>query len=553
MDIRSRNTDVPGLHMSEHGEGVLPFPGRRPLPAAARSAVLPEQLYRNKYLIAIAVTLASVLELVDTSIVNVAIPDMMGNLGATLDEIAWVSTGYIIANVIVIPMSGWLSAYFGRRRYLAGSVMLFVLASFFCGAAHSLVELVAFRVIQGIGGGALLATAQATLFEAFPPEEIGIGQAIFGVGVMVGPTIGPTLGGWIVDNYQWPWIFYINVPLGIAAAIMVLAYVRDAAHQERARTIDGLGIALLALCIGSLQWMLERGERYDWFDSRLIITLLVISVTAGILLIWRELTADEPVIDFRVLKSRQLTAGVSIAAMLGVALYGSVFVLPIFLQSLHGMTAWQTGKIILPGALASAVTMGFVGKFANKLDARVTVTIGALLFMLSMYMLSVLTFDAGARDMFWPLIWRGVGLGLIFVPLTNATMADLKTAKLAQGTGMFNLTRQLGGSLGIAIMATLLTRFTTVQKSVLTEHIVAGAPDTQYRLGVLAQGLMARGASALTAHQQALALLDRQVQVQASLMSFSRIYLLSGFLLVAALPLLFLFKTGRGRGSFGVH
>ncbi|MGH7632776.1 MAG: DHA2 family efflux MFS transporter permease subunit, partial [Gemmatimonadaceae bacterium] len=459
----------------------------------------------------------------------------------------------ILASVIVIPLTGFLGDLFGRKRYFVGSIVVFTASSFLCGASHSLAMLILWRVVQGVGGGALMTVSQAVLFESFPTEEAGMAMALFGLGVMVGPTIGPTLGGWLTDNYGWPWIFFINVPIGIVAAIMIAGYVKDPAHQKRPHSIDYMGIALLIASVSAVQYVLEHGERDDWFASGFITTLVVIGVVGGALLIWRELTTDEPVIDFRVLRSRQLTAGVSIAALLGVALYGSVFVLPIFLQSLHGMTAWQTGKIILPGALASAVTMGFVGKFANRIDARVTVTIGALLFMLSMYMLSVLTFDAGARDMFWPLIWRGVGLGLIFVPLTNATMADLTTAKLAQGTGMFNLTRQLGGSLGIAIMATLLTRFTTVQKSVLTEHIVAGAPDTQYRLGVLTQGLMARGATALTAHQQALALLDKQVQVQASLMSFSRIYLLSGFLLVASLPLLFLFKTGRGRGSFGVH
>jgi len=495
-----------------------------------------------------------VLELIDTSIVNVALPDMMGNLGATLDEIAWVSTGYIIANVIVIPMSGWLSAYFGRRKYLAGSIMLFVVASFLCGAAHTLVELVAFRIVQGVGGGALLSTAQATLFEAFPPEEVGIGQAIFGAGVMVGPTIGPTLGGWIVDNYQWPWIFYINVPLGILAAILVLTYVRNASHQERARTVDAPGIALLALCIGSLQWMLERGERNDWFDSRFIVTLLVVSIVSGLLLVWRELTADEPVIDFRVLKSRQLAAGVLIAAMLGLALYGSVFVLPIFLQQLHGMTAWQTGKIILPGALASAVTMGIVGRNASRLDARITVAAGSLLFLLSMWMLSRLTLDAGAGDMFWPLIWRGTGLGLIFVPLTNATMADIETERLAQGTGMFNLTRQLGGSLGIAVMATLLGRFAAQNRAALVSHLASADAGSTARLATLTQGLVAKGASLLAAKQQALALLDRQVMAQANVLAFSRIYLLSGLLLCAALPLLFLFRTGKGRGSAGpVH
>ncbi|HEY7896138.1 MAG TPA: DHA2 family efflux MFS transporter permease subunit [Gemmatimonadaceae bacterium] len=521
---------------------------------AAWPPALADDPYRNRYLIAIAVTLASVLELIDTSIVNVALPDMMGNLGATLDEIAWVSTGYIIANVIVIPMSGWLSAYFGRRKYLAGSIMLFVVASFLCGAAHTLVELVVFRIVQGVGGGALLSTAQATLFESFPPEEVGIGQAIFGVGVMVGPTIGPTLGGWIVDNYQWPWIFYINVPLGILAAILVLTYVRNAAHQERSRTVDVAGIALLTTCIGSLQWMLERGERNDWFESRFIVTLLVVSIASAVLLVWRELTAKEPVIDFRVLKSRQLTAGVLIAAMLGVALYGSVFVLPLFLQQLHGMTAWQTGKIILPGALASAVTMGIVGRNANRLDARLTVTAGSLLFLLSMWMLSRLTLDAGANDMFWPLIWRGTGLGLIFVPLTNATMADLKTERLAQGTGMFNLTRQLGGSLGIAVMATLLVRFAAQHRVALVSHLASGDAASMARLSALTQGMVAKGASLAVAKQQALALLDGQVMAQANVLAFSRIYLLCGLLLCAALPLLFVFKSGKGRGAMGpVH
>lgn len=532
---------------------LRPFAGgaRGDLVAAWPPAVADADPYRNRYLIAIAVTLASVLELIDTSIVNVALPDMMGNLGATLDEIAWVSTGYIIANVIVIPMSGWLSAYFGRRKYLAGSIMLFVVASFLCGAAHSLVELVAFRIVQGVGGGALLSTAQATLFEAFPPDEVGIGQAIFGVGVMVGPTIGPTLGGWIVDNYQWPWIFYINVPLGILAAILVLTYVRNASHQARSRTVDVAGIALLAVCIGSLQWMLERGERNDWFESPFIVTLLVVSITAGVLLVWRELTAKEPVIDFRVLKSRQLTGGVLIAAMLGLALYGSVFVLPIFLQQLHGMTAWQTGKIILPGALASAVTMGIVGRNAGRLDARITVTAGSFLFLLSMWMLSRLTLDAGAGDMFWPLIWRGTGLGLIFVPLTNATMADLETERLAQGTGMFNLTRQLGGSLGIAVMATLLGRFAAQNRAALVSHLASGDAGSTARLAALTQGMVAKGASLVVAKQQALALLDAQVMAQANMLAFSRIYVLSGLLLCAALPLLFLFKTGKGRGSVG--
>src|SRR3954468_12663536 len=517
-------------------------------------AELTEDKYKFKYLIAIAVTLAAVLELIDTSIVNVAIPHMMGNLGATLDEISWVSTGYIIANVIVIPMSGWLSAYFGRKRYLAGSILIFVVASFFCGAATSLGGLVFWRVVQGLGGGALLSTSQATLFEAFPPEEIGIGQAMFGIGVMVGPTIGPTLGGYIVDNYNWPWIFYINVPLGIIAAIMVMTYVKDAAHQERAETIDVTGFALLATCVGSLQYMLEKGERYDWFDSRLVTTLALTSAVSFVLLIWRELTVDEPIINFRVLKSRQLAAGVSIAALLGLALFGSIFVLPIFLQSLHGLTANQTGLVILPGAIAAAVTMAFVGKNANRLDARATVTAGAVLFFISMWKLSRMTLVSGPEETFWPLIFRGVGLGLIFVPLTNASMAEIRTRELAQGTGMLNLTRQLGGSLGIAIMATLLTRFTTQSKQLLTEHVTTMDPTSLGRLDQITRAMTARGMSAAVAHQQALTVLDRQIGAQASVLAFSKIYVLSGAILLCSLPLLFLFKTGKGRGAMGpVH
>jgi MFS transporter, DHA2 family, multidrug resistance protein len=494
------------------------------------------------------VSLAAMLELIDTSIVNVAIPHMMGNLGATLDEISWVSTGYIIANVIVIPLSSWLSGYFGRKRYLAGSILLFVAASFFCGAASTLGGLIFWRVVQGLGGGALLSTAQATLFEAFPPKEVGIGQAMFGVGVMVGPTIGPTLGGYIVDNLSWPWIFYINVPLGIFAAFMVWTYVRDSEHQERAGTVDGTGILLLATCVGSLQWMLERGERYDWFDSRFVTVLGLTSLTSFVLLIWRELTIDEPVINFRVLLNRQLAAGVGIAAFLGLALYGSVFVLPVFLQGLHGMTANQTGMIILPGAISSALTMAFVGRNSARLDARVTVPIGAGLFLLSMWKLSLLTFDAGAHDLFWPLIFRGIGLGLIFVPLTGATMAELKPAELAQGTGMFNLTRQLGGSLGIAISATLLGRFTAQSRALLSEHIVTGDPTSLARLEMLTRGLVSRGVNAVAAKQQALAVLDRQMQGQASVLAFSKLYLLSGIALVASLPLLLLFRSGKSRG-----
>jgi DHA2 family multidrug resistance protein len=509
--------------------------------------------YRHKYLIGIAVTMAAMLELIDTSIVNVAIPHMMGNLGATLDEISWVSTGYIIANVIVIPMSGWLSAYYGRRRYLTFSIALFVAASFFCGAARSLEALVFWRVVQGLGGGALLSTAQATLWEAFPPKEVAIGQAMFGVGIMVGPTLGPTLGGFIVDNWEWPWIFYINLPLGLIAGWMVWTYVRNADHQERAETVDWAGIALLTTGVGALQWMLERGERYDWFESRFVTSLAVISAASFIGLVWREMTAKEPVINFRVLKSRQLATGVAMAMLLGFALFGSVFVLPIFLQGLHGFTANQTGLVILPGAIASAITMAVMGRFASKIDARPLITIGVLGFLWCMWTLSRLTVDAGASDMFWPLIVRGVSLGLIFIPLTSASMAELLPREIPQGTGMFNLTRQLGGSLGIAIVATMLSRFTFQAKSQLTQHVVTIGTDAQARLELISNGMVARGMNPAISHQQALMVMDRMVSAQASVLAFSRIYLLSGLALCFSVPLMLFWQHGKGRAAVQAH
>ncbi|MCX5760533.1 MAG: DHA2 family efflux MFS transporter permease subunit [Gemmatimonadetes bacterium] len=493
-----------------------------------------EDKYKYKYLIAIAVTMAAMLELIDTSIVNVAIPHMMGNLGATLDEISWVSVGYIIANVIVIPMSSWLSAYFGRRRYLTGSILLFVAASFFCGASTTLLQLVVWRVIQGIGGGALLSTAQSTLWEAFPPEEVGIGQAMFGVGVMVGPTLGPTLGGYIVDTWNWPWIFYINLPLGLIAAALVWRYVRNSEHQERAEKVDWLGIALLTVAVGSLQWMLERGERYDWFDSKLVTALLVTSVVSFAWLLWHELHTDEPVIDFHLLKNRQLATGVLMGTVLGFALFGSIFVLPVFLQTLHGFTANQTGMVILPGAIASAMTMAVIGRRLRLLpDGRPVILLGASLFR---------------ADLFWPLIMRGVALGLIFIPLNSIALAELEPRDLAQGTGLFNLMRQLGGSMGIAIMATMLSRFTKEKKGLLTDHMVAIAPDVQARLEGLTHALTAKGASAGVAHQQALMIMDRTVTGQASVLAFSRIYWISGLVLLCATPLMLFWHSGRPRG-----
>jgi DHA2 family multidrug resistance protein len=504
---------------------------------------------QHKYLIAFAVVLAALMQVIDSSIVNVALPDMMGNLGANLDEIAWVSTGYILASVIIIPLTGWLGAFFGRKRYFVGSIIIFTVASFLCGASTSLGMLVFWRVIQGIGGGALMTVSQAVLFESFPPEEAGMAMALFGLGIMVGPTVGPTLGGFLTDNYSWPWIFYINIPVGILAAVMIAAYVHDPEGEAKTATVDYIGIALLAVSVGSIQYLLEQGEREDWFSSHLISWLAVIGVVGGALMVWRELTAEHPAIDFRILKHRQMWVGTLLGVVMGVGLYASVFTLPIFLQGNLHVTAQQTGIVLLPGALATAVAMFIVGRLSNTVDPRILITLGALLFAYAMWELSKITGLSGREDFFWPLILRGVGLGCMFVPLTTITLAELSVQELPQGTGLYNFFRQLGGSFGIAAIATLLTRYTQQFRATLVEHASTYGAETTARVEMLTRGMIGRGADPFTAHQRALKILDAQIQAQASVIAYGRIYVLSAILILILIPLLLLVRQTKGAGG----
>jgi DHA2 family multidrug resistance protein len=513
-----------------------------------------DQIFRVRYIIAFAVTLASVLELVDTSIVNVAIPHMMGNLGATLDEVAWVSTGYIVANVIVLPLTSWLSERLGRRNYYTGSIILFTAASFFCGSARSLEGLVLWRVMQGLGGGALISTAQAILFDVFPLRERAKAMAIFGMGVMVGPTLGPTLGGWITDNYSWPWIFYINIPLGILAGIMTWRYVPEPSHAVNSDAkVDWAGLVLLILGIGALQVMLERGESKDWFETREIIVEAIVAGVALVLFVWHELRTKAPMVNLRILGNRQLAVGVFFAVILGFALYSSVFALPVFLQNLMGYTAWDTGKVILPGAIASAFTMAAMGRLGQKYDARALITIGVLLFLWAMWLMYHITLDIGTHDLLWPMVLRGVGLGFIFVPLTGAAVADLEPARMAQGTGLFNLSRQLGGSFGIALTATFLSRFTDQSRGGLVSHLSDSDPTTQTWLRHATARMLGEGGTLAEAQSKAHALLERVLEQQASVVAFEKVFLIMGVTFTLALPLLLLFRTGRARASGAAH
>ncbi|HET9982232.1 MAG TPA: DHA2 family efflux MFS transporter permease subunit [Longimicrobiales bacterium] len=507
-----------------------------------------EDAYRDRYIIAMTVTLASILELLDTSIVNVAIPHMMGTLGATLDQIAWVSTGYIVANVIVLPITGWLSSLFGRRRYFAGSIALFTLASIGCGNAHSLEALVLWRILQGLGGGALLSTSQAVLYEVFPKEEYGTAMAIFGMGVMVGPTLGPTLGGYITDAVSWRWIFYINVPFGILALLLSLTYIRDSRWAQQVRAVDWLGLLFLVAGVGALQTMLERGEHLGWFESREVVAYGVVFVLSFVGFIWQELRTEHPVVDLSILRSVQFTAGLVFGSLLGLCLYATVFVLPVYLQSILGFTAEQTGFVILPGALASAFTMALMSRTRGRLDPRLMVVLGAGVFMASMWRHAHFTLDSGQGDFFWPLILRGVGLGLLFVPLNNLALAELPMHRIPNGTGLYNLTRQLGGSIGIAAAATLLTRFRVASRAALLPNVSIYDEATRGRIAQVTSGLLARGVPAAEAQQRALAFLDGSVARQATMLSFEKLFLLFGFAIALGIPLLLLMRKPIGAG-----
>ena len=506
------------------------------------------------WLMIVGVMLAVVLEILDTSIVNVALPSMMGNLGATVDEISWVATSYIIANVIVIPMTSWLAARFGRRRYFVGSILLFTTASFLCGAARTLPELVVFRVVQGLGGGALLAVGQSVLIETFPAERQGTGQAIFGLGAMLGPSAGPTLGGWITDRWSWPWIFYVNVPLGIAAALLCWRYLPHprVLDPRRGESIDWRGIALLVVGIASLQVLLETGHRRDWFESDLILGLAITSAVALVLFVHHELRTPHPVVDLRVLRHRALVVGCVYGVAMGIGLYGSVFLFPIFTQQVLRWTSWQSGMAILPSSIATALTMPLAGRLVWRLGPAPLFGFGVAVFLPSLWGMSHWTAQSGWWDLFWPQVGRGVAMGAMFSPLSVATLRALPPRDVLQGAGLYNLFRQTGGSLGIAALATLLHHRGTLHRAYLAEHVTALSAVTRLRLAQLAEGLQARGIDPAAALDGARRLLDQKLAAQSAVLAFRDCYLLifCVFLLLAPLvPLLRRPESARGLRS----
>jgi DHA2 family multidrug resistance protein len=500
------------------------------------------QLDLGTLLIVLSVMLAVMLEIIDTSIVNVALPSMMGSLGATLDEIDWVITGYIVSNVIIIPMTGWLAARFGRKRYFVTSILIFTAASLLCGTSTSATELVLWRIVQGMGGGALVATSQAVLVETFPPSKQGVGQAIFGFGAMIGPSLGPTLGGWITDNYSWHWIFFINVPLGLGAAMLCATYLEEPAYlaNRRPSRIDWPGITFLVVGVGCLQTLLERGHKDDWFQSPFIMALAVAAGVSIVALVIRELTTEHPIVDLRVLRRRPLAVGCCLAVLMGVGLYGTVFLFPVFTQSLLDWNAWNSGLAILPSTAATAVVMLYAGRLVWRIGPRPLLWTGMVLMIFALSLMSRWNLQTGWDQILIPQILRGTATGMMFVPLATATLRALPTEEVPAGAGLYNLCRQLGGSFGIAALTTVLDQRGEIHRTNIAGYVGPLTQTVAHQLDALTGGFVQRGFDVGTARNLAAASIDQMVSAHASMMAFQDAYVVIASLFAIAIPVVFL-------------
>ncbi|MFN8237861.1 MAG: DHA2 family efflux MFS transporter permease subunit [Chitinophagales bacterium] len=500
----------------------------------------------RRYIITITVVLCTLLELIDTTVVNVATNTLMGNLGATISEVSWVIASYAIANVIIVPMSSWLSAQFGRRIYFASSVALFTFSSLMCGLSGSIWTLVFWRFVQGIGGGALFATSQTILKEIYPPEKIGMAMAMFGMGVIVGPTIGPYLGGYLVYNYSWPVIFYVNIPIGILAVFLTLTYIRDNPFDKRTDAgIDWLGIFLLILGIGSLQLVLEQGERNDWFESRYILTFTMLAIVGIIGFIVRELTTENPIVDLRVLGKGNVAIGTIMNFILGFILFGSVFIYPIYMQRFLGFTAQLSGSMFIPGALLSGMLMPVVGGLLSKGTPPKFMIMGGFMVtgIFVFWSSFIFTTNTGTEAMFWPLIVRGLGMAFLFVPLSGLTLGGLVGKDVGQASGISNMIRQIGGSMSVAILGVLNETLSAEHRANILQHVTPDNPLLNERLNGMKAGLMSATSDTDKAGKQALAFLDYSINKQAAILSYIDIFHYMTVFILVSVPLVLFAKT----------
>lgn len=493
-----------------------------------------------KIIIAITTVSASIMELIDTSIVNVALNQMAGNLGASIEDVSWVITSYAIANVIIIPMTSFLSQYFGRKRYYIFSIILFTVASVMCGLSTSIWELVFWRFIQGLGGGALLSTSQSILFDAFPLNQRGLAGALFGMGIVIGPTLGPTVGGMIIDNYNWPLIFYINVPFGIVASILSYRFVDNSNEMKFKPDIDWYGILLLTIGIGSLQYVLERGQTEDWYDSAYIRWATFTAVTGIILFIWWELKHKHPIVNLRILKNPTLVLTTILTFMVGFVLFTSVFVFPLLLQRVLGYTAFQTGITLLPSSILSLVFMPFIGRsLQSGTSPKIFVTLGFITFMGFGLLMSRADVNVSSGFFVLPLMIRGAGLSLLMVPLTLMAAQGLKQADIPQGIALNNMMRQLGGSFGIALINNYIARQYATHRNDLIGNIYQGGMGFTERNHAIVQNLQAHLPVTANVQQQSYHLISLTVMKQSYMLSYLDAFLFSSLLILLVFPLIY--------------
>jgi MFS transporter, DHA2 family, multidrug resistance protein len=513
-----------------------------------------EPRHVNPWIVAIAVMFATFMEVLDTTVVNVSLPHIAGSLSATIEESTWALTSYLVANAIILPLTGWLATYFGRKRLLMASVIGFTAASFLCGLAPNLQTLVFFRVIQGATGGAMQPLSQAVLLEAFPPHERGKAMGFWGLGIVTAPILGPVIGGWLTDTYSWRWVFYINIPVGVVSLIMTKMFIFDPPYMKRqSESIDYWGIGMLALGIGALQIMLDLGQRDDWFSSNFIVILSVAAAVSLAAFVFRELHADHPVVDLRVFKIRTFAAGVFLMTTLGFVLYGSLVLLPIMLQTLLGYPPVQAGFAMAPRGIGSFLGMPAVGFLIAKVDSRRLVAGGLIVGGLTLLWLGNLNLNAGYWDIFWPQFFQGLGMSMVFVPLTTISMDPIPKERMGNATSLFNLMRNLGGSIGIAATATMLARRSQSTAAILGDNVTAYNPAARSMLAGSRDAFIRAGSDPVTATNRAYAALSGMVHRQATMVAFVEIFTLLGMIFLALVPLVFLMKRPRGKPAVGAH
>lgn len=505
----------------------------------------------NKYLVAGTVMIGTLMEVIDTSVANVSLPHIQGTYSAGVDEITWVITSYLVANAIILPLSGWLGNYFGRKRAYLTCLGLFTLASLGSGAAVSLPMLIAMRVLQGLAGGAMVPMSQAILLESFPKAEHGKAMALFGVGVIFGPIVGPTLGGYITDTIGWRWVFYINAPLGIIGAVLGFLFIVDPPYLRRPEgRVDYLSFLFIAMGLGCLEIVLNRGQRYDWFSSPLIQVFALLTVVGLALFVWRSFTAARPLVDLRVFRSRPFLVGTLLMFLLGFGLFGSFTMLPLFVQHMLGYSATLAGLVLSPGGVMSLVAMAFVGNLIGRVDTRLLIAFGVVLNIACLHILQHVYLGVDFRYVAIPRLLQGFGLGFIFVPLTAVAFAGLRPEQMGQATGLFNLLRNEGGSVGIALSSTVLARHAQLHGAHLSEHLTPGNPALTENLGAMARGLgAASGTDAVTSQQMAWQALGHQIGGQAMVLAYNDVFWLLTLAFVGFLPFLFLLGGNARRGG----